>query len=339
MKTFTVNKKSLIWSVFCLLGLFFIISGIAFAEQKLGLSPFDSKDIYTSPDGKYQAITIQKNEEDVETYITDENGRRITEPQTGSFVSWSPDSSKVVLFLSDIQNPKGRELYILGTDGSYKNSNLPVGTISASYSSANSDIVYSLTEKGTDKSNIYVRDSKKDDTLILNGGQNILTWVRWSPQGDKILFMQSDLLLRPGKQFLWVMDLDGSNKEKIAPIDWDYPAAWSPDGTSVAFTSAGDIWEYGIKYKALRRLTNQGMYQPAIHPEYSPDGKTITFIAKSKYTEDKLSTESSQSKEIKDAVSDPNTSGNEIASSTSENIATNSGAATSSNSGGKLTNL
>ncbi|MEO6536589.1 MAG: hypothetical protein ABIT47_02780 [Candidatus Paceibacterota bacterium] len=339
MKTLTINKKINLGTVFSVLSLFFIISGIAFAEQKIGLSPFDSKDIYTSPDGRYQAITIQKNEEVVQTYILDENGRTIIKPHTGSFVSWSPDSSKVILFLSETQSPKGRELYILDTDGSYKNSGLPVGTISAYYSSSNSDIVYSLTRKGTDNSDIYVRSPEGEDSLIMEGGQNILTWLRWSPHGDKILFMQSDLLLRPGNQYLWIMDSDGSNKEKITPIDWDYPAAWSPDGMSIAFANAGDIWEYSIQDKTLKRLTNQDGYQLAMHPEYSLDGETITYIAKSRYTENILSLESSNSNAIKDSASDLNNSGNEIASSTSENKVTNSATTASSVTEDQLINL
>lgn len=321
MKTFTLNKQSNIYVVLSVLGLFFIISCIALADQKIeSPSPFESEETYVSPDGRFQAITIQKSEEVIETYINDENGRMIVEPHKGSFISWSPDSSKVLLFLSAIQNPKGRELYILSTNGSYENSGLPVGTISAAYSSDSSIIVYSLTRGGTDDSEIYVRNSKGEDQLLLNGNSNILTWVRWSPQGNKILFMQSDLLLRPGKQSLWIMDSDGNNREKIAPIDWNYPAAWSPDGTKIAFANAGNIWEYEVQNMSLIRLTNQEIHQPAMHPEYSQDGENITYVAESSFSEKRLSIGSSQSSEIKKPVPDSDTTpDSEVSSSTSEN--------------------
>ncbi|MES2225973.1 MAG: hypothetical protein V4480_04180 [Patescibacteria group bacterium] len=330
MKTPIINKKYNIYGALGALAFFFLISGIAFAGHKIALSPFDSKDIYTSPDGKFRAVTVQKDEETIETYITDENGRTIVKPHAGSFVSWSPNSSKTLVFLSDIQNPKGREVYILGIDGSYENSGLPIGTISAAYSTVNSDIAYSRTEKGTDNSNLYVRDVKGEDQLILKGDNNILTWLSWSPQGNKILFMQSDLLIRPGKQSLWIMDADGSNKEKITSVDWDYPAVWSPDSTRIAFANAGDIWEYRTQDRTLIRLTNQEMYKSAIHPEYSPDGKTITYIAKSRYTEDRISIDSSQPQDINDPISDPITPVSVVASSTLDNNVSSPEATTSS---------
>ena len=340
MKTFTLDKQLTTSLVFSVLGLFFIISSIALAEQKItGLSPFDSKEIYTSPDGKFQAITVQKNEEVIQTYITDDFGRMIVEPQTGSFVSWYPDSSKVVLFLSAIQNPKGRELYLLGTDGSYVNSGLPVGVISADYSVSNSDIVYSLTQKGTDNSDIYVRIPSGQDQLILRGDNNILTWLRWSSQDSKIIYMQSDLLIRPGKQYLWIMDSDGNNKEKISPVDWDYPAAWSPDGSSIAFANAGDIWEYRIKDKSLTRLTNQGMYETAINPEYSPDGKTISYSLKTNITGNRLSVASLPQTEIKDLISNPNIPVTEMVSSSTEDQTLNEEAITSSTTEDQSINL
>jgi len=271
-----------------------LIKHATVAEQEQAKPGYSDKgSVYTSPNGKLHAVTIQKGEELVQTYITDESGKTVAGPENGSFISWSPDNSKALLYLSAIENPKGRELYVLGTDGSYKDSGLPVGVISAAYSPDNSQIAYSVTKGGTDSSEIYTRDANGKDHLILNGDDSILTWLQWSPKGDKILYMQSDLLLRPGKQFVWMMDSDGGNKVKIDSVDWDYPAVWSPDGTSVAFANKGDIWEYGVQDKKLVQLTKQGADQPAIHPEYSADGKTITYQLQSGNSEERLSVSSS----------------------------------------------
>lgn len=157
----------------------------------------------------------------------------------------------------------------------YANLGLPNGTISADISPLDGSVAYSYTHGGTDASTIYVRDSKGNDKVLIKSDNTILAWIRWSPKGDKVAFMKSDLTLGYGA--VWMMNPDGTGSEKASDIGWNYPPAWSPDGSKIAFANAGNIWEYDPFQKFLRNVTNWG--KGGASPSYSADGKTIVFAS------------------------------------------------------------
>ena len=59
---------------------------------------------------------------------------------------------------------------------------------------------------------------------------------RFSPDGQKIAYVSSDA---DGKGDVWVMNADGSAKERITARDdtYDYFPSWSPDGKRIVFCS------------------------------------------------------------------------------------------------------
>ncbi len=164
----------------------------------------------------------------------------------------------------------------MGINGEYHDSGLPEGVINADISSKDGSIIYSLTQSGTDNSALYVRDSQGRDRLILEGDKNIFSWVRWSPNGDKIVFLKSDLMINSDSRRLMVINSDGTGLEKISGVLWGYPPVWSPDGSKIAFGNASNIWEYDANAKSLNKLTNFDR-GTAFHPTYSEDGKTVMF--------------------------------------------------------------
>jgi TolB protein len=121
-----------------------------------------------------------------------------------------------------------------------------------------------------------VRDISGNDTVLIPDDGKIFGWPRWSPQGDKIVFMESNLGISDGQQSAWIISKDGSNPQKLSSITWNYPPAWSPDGTKIAFANGSNVWEYDVSQKSLNKLTdfNSGSSQ---HPAYSADGSTIVF--------------------------------------------------------------
>ncbi len=237
-----------------------------------------TKELYLSPDRKLIAITFDPigEESGSFTYISDINGTQVTSVYSGRFVSWAPDSSKALLYLAPMGAPWIRRIYALDVQGKYYDIGLPNGTINADISPVDGSTLYSLTSGGTDNSTIFVRDPQGNDKSLVKGDSNVLTWVRWSPGGDKIAFLKSDLYITSGQESIWIMNSDGSGQEKASDVIWNYPPVWSPDGTRIAFSNSGDIWEYDAVEKSLKNVTNlkEG---GAGHPTYSADGKTIAF--------------------------------------------------------------
>lgn len=231
--------------------------------------------IYLSPNKKYLAVTYHANESETLTYITDLEGNIIVEPKLGYFTSWSPDSGKVLLFMSDVQHQYGRRVYYLSINGEYGDTGLPEGVTGADIS-VSGNVVYTLTDIYTDKSDIYIRGLEGDDKLLVKGNDNIFAWVRWSPDGEKIAFMKTDLSASADNQTLWVVNRDGSELEEISKVTWGYPAVWSPVNIKLAFAYRSNIFEYDFSTKELNQKTNfnDGLAQ---YPNYSFDGQTIVF--------------------------------------------------------------
>ena len=93
------------------------------------------------------------------------------------------------------------------------------------------------------------------------------------------------------RQHLFLVDVAGGEPQQLTDGDWDdSDAAWSSDGTHIAFTSsrAEDRWHlpcpdlYTLtidngKAGTLQCLTNGTIFCSS--PSWSPDGKTLAFLA------------------------------------------------------------
>lgn len=229
-----------------------------------------------SPDGKYVAITENISEHIVQTYIVDtENNKEVTQKITGSFISWAPDSERILVFLSDSHNDKGRQIYYLTTDGKYDDTGLPVGSISADISS-DGEFVYALTKSGTDVSQIYHRDINGKDLLIKDSSNLIFAWLRWAPDESKIAFVSSNLALSSDSQKLHIVDIGGGEKV-IEKSTWGAPA-WSQDTNKILYSDGKDILEYDSVTENIQNIT-KGQFVNPIKPFYLESGDRA-FIQK-----------------------------------------------------------
>ncbi len=254
-----------------------------------------------SPDGQRVAFVVTTIDEDKHAYrsaiwVVPANGgaaRRFTTGAANSnSPSWSPDG-RWLAFVSD------REGEATGKDAQEQK------------------------RRGKGKPQIWV--------IPTDGGEaRQLTWMEhgasapgWSPDGKYILFNAhvgpSEEEDPDGKPFpkvrvidrlwykldgvgfiherrshLFLVEATGGEPQQLTDGDWDdTDAAWSPDGSQIAFASnrrddrwrwpGADIFTLTItngKAGEARCLTNGSLY--AGSPSWSPDGKTIAFVGSPK---------------------------------------------------------
>jgi Tol biopolymer transport system component len=117
--------------------------------------------------------------------------------------------------------------------------------------------------------------------------------VAWSPEGTEVVFAHysekggGELGPRDGPLYLVAPDGDGLRALTSChwPYCWDDFAAWSPDGSRVAFIRHGESPDgaAGVLYvidsdgSNLIRLSSPGVYPSP--PTWSPDGSRIAYVA------------------------------------------------------------
>jgi Tol biopolymer transport system component len=109
----------------------------------------------------------------------------------------------------------------------------------------------------------------------------------WSPNGQQLVFTEFN---SDGSARLWLVNSDGTNRHILFaedPAFNDYQGNWSPDGSRVIFRRWNPAKEectvYTIKPDGhgMTQITqpshNTKQNNCDVKPEFSPDGKTISF--------------------------------------------------------------
>ena len=102
-----------------------------------------------------------------------------------------------------------------------------------------------------------------------------------SPDGSKIAFTRWGYDAYPPRAEIWVMDSDGSNARRLTDSrPWGAGnAAWSPDGSQIAFVSdrSGDpdLYVMDADGTDVRLLAASDGWEE--DPKWSPDGTTIAY--------------------------------------------------------------
>ncbi|HMF94812.1 MAG TPA: amidohydrolase family protein [Vicinamibacterales bacterium] len=93
-----------------------------------------------------------------------------------------------------------------------------------------------------------------------------------SPDGGRVAFA--------ARGDLWLMPIDGTPRRLTADPALDTAPAWSPDGTSLAYSSdrggSMNIWIHDIQRNTERQLTR--LDAAATFPAWSPDASRIAFV-------------------------------------------------------------
>lgn len=156
--------------------------------------------------------------------------------------------------------------------------------------------MYSRANEYTDASSLWVRKGGQD-SLLVQGNNEIFAWIRWSPRGDKIAFLRSKIGAKNSDEArqLWAVNPDGTGATKVAGnVLWAYPPVWSPDGQKLLIavqengggpsiavdyeTLESNVAEYDVASSVLRKLTSF-LGTRALYPSYSGDGRSVVFVA------------------------------------------------------------
>jgi Tol biopolymer transport system component len=155
-----------------------------------------------------------------------------TDPRTEWFVTWSPDSRRLMFGTALTDN---NDLYVIDRDGSglERVTETPGLDGAASWSPDGARIVFERERSG--ERVLYVAAEDGSDAEPLVEGR----LPAWSPRGDTIAYStpRSD-----GDVDLWLIDADGTNPRPLVAEDGDdLWASWSPEASAIAFAVDGTL--------------------------------------------------------------------------------------------------
>ena len=123
------------------------------------------------------------------------------------------------------------------------------------------------TPTGADTPQIYVIDVDGSNLRRLTFQGSYNASPRWSPRGEKIVFM-----CRLGGNQICLINPDGSGLQQLTSAGNNEEPTWSPDGRHIAFTSTRtgqrEVFVMHADGSDQRRVTNNG--RENYLPDWSP---------------------------------------------------------------------
>ena len=122
------------------------------------------------------------------------------------------------------------------------------------------------------ETNLVWVDRRGEETNI-DADRSFYLGPRISPDGRRIAVNR---LGRLGFGEVWVMNIDGSQAFPLADEGADYNVVWTPDGTTITYTSNGDLFEKRVDREDARvpLLSRPGYLLPR---SWDSDGELLVF--------------------------------------------------------------
>ena len=253
--------------------------------------------LFQSPRGAYLAMELSCSFGQTVVWVNTDTGE-VKQAYTDSdshFLAWANDGQTIYLKVDSIGNP---HIVRVNVNGNQDFVPVTALTYDIAPSPDSENFTFTFSRGLGLGSEIWLAQYGGNIVKQLQADRNnILSFVRWSPDGKQMAFIKipdSQTPFAVGE--LWVMNADGSNAHKLADADagHGFPPAWSPDGKRIAFVVRenpqdanadqspdalrSNIYVVDInagKMTQLTHLDNARVEAPA----WSPDGKEIAFTA------------------------------------------------------------
>jgi TolB protein len=195
-----------------------------------------------SPDGTRIAY-VSHEVESPEIMVMEADGTNVARLTTNIFrdydPSWSPDARYIVF---SGERDGNFDIYIMHADGSGEErlTTDPMVDKQPVWSPDGTKIAFVRSQLWNHRlalggEQIYVLDldTMSESSLTTPTAANLESlYPDWSPDGSRIVYTSRPLA---GRQEIWVMDADGSDKHRVYGFLDDREPVWSPDGQKIAF--------------------------------------------------------------------------------------------------------
>jgi len=258
-----------------------------------------------SPDGKYLAFLSDRNESKKQVWLLNRLGgeaQKLTEvPQDVEDFEWAPDSKRLVLVLRDakteeMEDAKVRAAEKSGVEVERKAKKEKPWVVDRLQFKA--DTIGYLDRRRT---HLYVFDVAAKSVNQATSGDFDDSEPAWSPDGTRLAFTSNRSVPDPDRTYntdIWIVAADNKDKgahptQVTTNPGEDHSAAWSPDGKWITYSSQLDpkLFEYSTKHIAVvavpklggkpgeAKVLTRALDRMATQPKFSPDGKSVYFIA------------------------------------------------------------
>jgi len=255
-----------------------------------------------SPDGRFLAFLSKREGGKTQVWSLDRRGgeaQRVTDTvQDVDDFAWSPDSKRMVLVMrdpspEDLQQaknkdkPQGEE-----KSAAEKKPKTPAPKVIDRYTFKIDEVGYLNRQR----SHLYVLDVGAKTPNQVTSGDFDDERPAWSPDGRLLAFVSNRSTPDPDRTYdsnIWVVAAD--NRDKGAHLTQvttnpgtDVTPAWSPDGNWIVYITQLDpkLFEYATRHVAVSpakggeaRVLTRTFDRQSSDPRFSPDGKSIYFIA------------------------------------------------------------
>lgn len=255
--------------------------------QNLTVDPSPYLSFSWSPDGSRIVFNSYWADND-EIYVMNADGSGITrltyEPGYDEFPAWSPDGARIA-FSSNRQG--SRQVHVMGTDGSnvIRLTNLSLGCGNHMWSPDGSRIAFDNFNMVSNDEEIYTINSDGSGLLRLTENGYFDSLKQWSPDGSHILFLSNrDQGGAENREDVYVMNLDGTEPVRLTTSGYIQDAAWSPDGSKIAysdFSAAKGLFVMDPDGTDKTEILCQSNHISSFDSSWSPDGTKIAYAPSS----------------------------------------------------------